>query len=395
MRKREALAKAYAKRHAAKRHAAKRHAKRRTPSTTPMCPYIVARFNRMLECMRLGIPYDYGIVPPGRIRLWSSSELLPFTVFSQDYTLKQWINIIAARKTSIFVSEREIAVRLESSFFTSQKYRWYARQWISRVRRKIMDKRIVGEEDFVTLQPIPCASRVTVYDLKCLRRYDFHTTTIYRTLLRSLLSNSYGIPNPHAPKNPFTNVPWSYGQMLTIVSQILQNLGRCHRFPHKLLRAYRNSEYDIKIFLKIAGLDLKISAAREFFGATEDPVTREIYEEVIDDLYGEEDYPASWRIIARLVKKRMLSLELMREWDNLVIAFWLYSNYKIFIAPYWSYEDIDNQYRILNSRSHAWWRTQPRRILPRGVTATTATTAIAATTATATTATTATVIAHV
>ena len=127
VRKREALAKALAK-----RYAAKRNAKRRTPSTTPMCPYIVARFNRMLECMRLGIPYDYGIVPPGRIRLWSSSESLPFTVFSQDYTLKQWIDMIATRKTSIFVSEREIAVRLESSFFTSQKHRWYHRLPIER-----------------------------------------------------------------------------------------------------------------------------------------------------------------------------------------------------------------------------------------------------------------------
>lgn len=349
----------------------------------------------MIECLRLGIPIDYGVTPPGRIRLFCFDETLPFTVYSTDHTLTEWLKLIETTRASIFGPQN--ALRLEACFSASQRLRRLARKWVTCVRRRIMNKRIVGTEDLVTLLPIPNASLVSVYDIKSLRRYDFHTTTIVRTILHSLMMNSYGIPSPHEPKNPYTNVPWSYGQMISIVGQIISNLGRRHRFPHYLLRAYRNAHYNIKTFLIAAGQDLKISAAREFFGAKDDPVTQEIYGEVIDDLYSEESHPMGWKTVVELVKKRMLSAELMKEWDNLVIAFWLYSNYKIYINPFWSYHEIDDQYLLLNRRSYIWWRTQPRSIVRRATaataaaTATTATTAFAATTATtATTATAAT-----
>ena len=363
MRRREERLKAFKKRKAAKC----KNPRRISTSTISICPYVLARFNRMIECLRLGIPIDYGVTPPGRIRLFCFDDTLPFTAYSTDHTLTEWLKLIETTRASIFGPAN--ALRLEACFSTSQRRRWLARKWITHVRHRMMNKRVVGAEDLVTLLPIPAASRVSVYDVKSLRRYDFHTTTIIRTILHSLMINSYGIPSPHEPKNPYTNVPWSYGQMISIVGQIISNLGQRHRFPHYLLRAYRNANYNIKTFLKTAGQDLKISAAREFFGAEDDPVTKEIYGEVIDDIYSEENPPVGWKVVVELVKKRMLSAELMKEWNNLVIAFWLYSNYKIFTNPFWSYKEIDDHYRLLNRRSYIWWRTQPRKILPRVSTA--------------------------
>jgi hypothetical protein len=340
-----------------------KRAKKRSMLSTPINPLIVERFRRVMDCYSRGVPVDYGPLPSGTIRFLTSDASFDCTVRAYDRTLTEWLELIDTMKNGIFDSVRKEGLRFEACFQANQRLRWFARKWIIHARRKIMDRRVIGEEDLVTLLPIPSDFLVSVYDTKTRNKYKFHTNTMVRTFMSALLYSSYGIAGPQIPKNPYTNVPWTLGQIVSIVGQIMRNQALHHRLPHTVIMGYRRSGYNIGSFMKSNTLLLSITAAQSFFKTVEDPVTIEVYGEMLDDLYGEEEIPYGWRCVKRLVHKRMLSDALMKQWDDYIIAYWIYSNYRIFIQPYVNYEEMDLQFQKLNAQSIIWWKNRPRRIL--------------------------------
>jgi hypothetical protein len=118
-------------------------------------------------------------------------------------------------------------------------------------------------------------------------------------------------------------------------------------------------------FLKKYGVGLKIYAAQTLFSAHEDPVTIEIYNETIDDIYSGNNLPTFSHRVSRIIKDRNLSAELTKEWNALVIAFWLYSNYNIIILPAKTYTDIDLIFRKLHLKTLEWWNLQLRNTVIR------------------------------
>jgi hypothetical protein len=365
-----ATAKAIAKERARANAKAKLNHKRRSykSSNVVMDPRIVERFNRGVECLRLGIPVDYGFPSRGSIRFLESDASFGLIVRAHDRTLQEWLALIKVMKTkAVSNSDKNHAIAFERFFYTNRRLRWLVYKWIGKVRRRIMDKRVIGEEDMVTLLPIPIDSLVSVYDIKGRNKYQFHTNTMVRTIVSSLAYGTYGVATPQEPKNPYTNISWTYGQILSIVGQLLRNQALHHRATSVIIVTYRSSNYDIQEFFKKNGVFLKLSAAKAFFAAKEDPSTIEIYNEVLDDLYDDEELPKSWSLVARLVKARHLSDDLMKEWDSVVLSFWLYTNNIIVMSPFVSYEDIIDQFHALNTTSLHWWRTQPRRIIRRPV----------------------------
>jgi len=330
-------------------------------------PRILQRFSRALECSKLGIPIDYGFPAQGSVRFLGSDALLPIRVKAHDRTLREWWILIHSMKASTLPSEKQAGEHLEEAFFNNQRLRWLACKWIRNVRCKIMNKRVVGAEDMVTLRPIPTESLVSVYDIRARNKYQFHTNTIARAIFNNLMCSSYGIAAPQFPKNPYTNAPWSYGQILTIITQVLRNLTYTHKAPSTPLLTYRMSNYNMPEFLKKYGLGLKIYAAKTLFSTQDDPTTIEIYNETIDDIYSGDNLPTRSYYVSRLVKGRKLPVDLKKDWDALVLTFWLYSNYNIVILPARTYTDIDAAFRKLHTKTLQWWNAQPRTIVRRGL----------------------------
>lgn len=328
-------------------------------------PRVLQRFSRALECSKLGIPIDYGFPSRGTIRFLTSDALLPIRVKSHDRTLREWCMLIQSMMVSPLQSEKQCADQLGKLFFNNQRLRWLACKWIRNVRCKIMNKRVVGAEDMVTLRSIPTESLVSVYDIRDRNKYQFHTNTIARTIFNNLMCSSYGIAAPQLPKNPYTNVPWTYGQILTIITQVLRNQTHTHRAPSTPLLTYRLSNYNMSEFLKKYGVGLKIYAAKTLFSAHDDPVTIEIYDETIDDIYSGDNLPTRSYYVSRLVKSRKLSVDLKKDWDALVLTFWLFTNYNIVILPARTYTDIDATFRKLHAKTLQWWNAQPRTIVRR------------------------------
>ena len=242
--------------------------------------------------------------------------------------------------------------------------RWTIRKWVDRVRRRIMDKRIVGEVDLYTTEAIPTDSLVSVYDLKSKSKYMFHTNTICRILLSGLTYNTYGIAEPKAPTNPYTNIPWSIGQLISIVGQIIHNLNRHHCSIPYYIYLFRKEMYNLKTFLSVNNAILQTDASVAFFKNAEDPYRNEIYNELVEDLYldNHDQLTSDWRTARSLIVNRNIVYTLMEKWDILVLSSWIWLNHKI---VYMQIEDIDAEFIKLHFETMSWWRAQVLRQMDR------------------------------
>ena len=334
--------------------------KKKTWSKNPYPPHvwkkIISWFEQCMIALQHGTTPDYGVSEHGTIRFFVAAEdiMLKSILMSYDRGLCDWIDFITKHKQSPFAFYKEKILMFEELFYRNQRLRWNIRAWIAKVRRRIMDKRIIGEEDLCTTMPIPLEAQVAVYDTSSRNKYLFHTNTIINSFLSRFQYSSYGIAAPKYPNNPYTNIPWTIGQSIAIVGQIFRNQALHHRMPHTLIIGYRLACYNIDRFFIENERPLHIHAAVTLFKTMDNPETREIYDEVLDDIFETGEEIIGYKSIKRAIKWRELPHEIMVRWDAIVLAFWLYSNYRIFILPYMTYYDLDTAFHTLCDISYAW-----------------------------------------
>lgn len=360
----------------------------RSRSSTPLHPFLMDRLARVFQTP-FGSPVDYGVSPPSTIRpfhlLGKEKHCIDSVITSHDRTLKEWLQLIHHYKHSDFPTEWNLPIRAEffpfdtmqkvgtyisDTLHYTQKYRMIAWKMVAKLRKRIMDKRIVGDTDLHTLEPIPQQWLVSVYDYKTRTQYQFHTNTIMKSMLHGLLYSAYGIADPKAPKNPYTNMEWNIGQMMILYGQIVRNLSHIHRHPNMFLMYYRNFQYNLTAFCNKKFQRLQVEAAIQFF---KDPTTaevNEIYKEVLEDLYqSNTEYPRfnNHAIMIKNILLRKPPVELLRRWDKLVISHWVWMNHELML--YWSdVDDFDAEFTDVHKKTSEWHLTHPRRIVRRGTT---------------------------
>jgi hypothetical protein len=148
------------------------------------------------------------------------------------------------------------------------------------------------------------------------------------------MHQSYALASPQSPKNPYTNLAWSLGQIIHIVDSIQ----RCfllahHRFIDPWIIAYRLNEYDNEKFLDANFRALQILAAGIFFSDPHNLFFESLYSETVDDLFDLVGCSRNNKIY-RSVRKRTdsLSESLMREWDDHVTIAFIYTNHELLLS---------------------------------------------------------------
>ncbi len=222
---------------------------------------------------------------------------------------------------------RHIAAdQLENCFRRTQWIRWQMRRILMALRRRIMDRRVIGEKDVGTLESIPPRLCVTVYDWRTRSRYQFHANTIHRHISEALRYQTMAMSMPRAPKNPYTNLPWSLGQLMVLYEQMqpcLWNVGR--HFLDPAVQAFYISTLDLKRFQAMYGAVLDVECARRFFRDLTSEYWELLYGETLEDMFAFL-HPENQIRLKFLLIHRNFSAELLREWDDLVIGFWCYDN---------------------------------------------------------------------
>lgn len=337
------------------------HAKHRKANKgLPPSKEAVAAFVATIQRTPLGPPAPSMI----RFLLPPAHPLASF----HDRTLSSWYLFVEQWKATQWFTKAQgdaIKTAIETAVYRNLRIRWILRKWIRRFCMRKADAKNTDPTDLCTTLPIPERALVTIYDMRNRNMYRFHYQTLQTLIQNSLLFQQYGIANPLYPKNPYTNLRWSHGQLLSIQQQIGECSAYHGRLPPPLLSNFRQAGLCLRSFTRQHRVLLHTQAAVNFFKKKHDNDVREIYHETLDDLYDEYYYirrPLKGRNrVIELIRSGTLVKELKEPWDALVVAFWIYTNHKILYGPYKEYDDLldqvkklhDSTYRVMIMRDQA------------------------------------------
>jgi hypothetical protein len=310
----------------------------------------------------------------GRIRwLFPRPELLTLEyalLTAYDRTVAEWdIFFMEQQKTTEFLPSLSFPLytHMLEEYRRHMRVRWMFKKWINRVRTRNALRRCVGTTDLYSLHPVPdhLAVRIVDYDSKSV--YIFHVSTIHRCCVSSLLYSSYGIASPQIPKNPYTNLPWKYGQMLELCRQINTIYASLHAFSNPMLISYMLSDYNLKQFTAVNTQYLRIAAAESMFKNVSDPDSQETYLETLDGLFdqGVGCIQSGWTAVRAQIVLRTLRADLLQRWDTLITASWIFDTYNMPYKHFSSVQIMNTEFNALFAESLAWWNAAPKTILRR------------------------------
>ncbi len=261
--------------------------------------------------------------------------VFPTSVLAVPIALPPVPPYVAGTVPDIWNHRPVAADQLEAWFRTNQRVRWAVRRVLLAWRRHVMDRRLVGAEgDVGTMEPVPPSWRVTVYDWSSRSRYCFHVNTIHRNIVEALRFQTLAMTSPQQPKNPYTNLPWSRGQLAAITDQIVRLFwGAGNRFPDRALQVFAQTRFNMLEFRCIMGPELEVECARDFFSTETSEYWDDIYEETMEDLllYSLRRNPTVQ--YCNLVVNRSLPRPLLSAWDELICGFWCFNNLNRIVLP--------------------------------------------------------------
>jgi hypothetical protein len=114
----------------------------------------------------------------------------------------------------------------------------------------------VAQMDPVTLEPI--RKPVYLFDHRAKRTFVFEATTLHRSIRSALTFQLYMVSDPKAPKNLFTNTPFSYGQLTSLFNQL-----QAHGLMTFELMAWRKMAFCISRYRMYMDTWLQVDAHRQ------------------------------------------------------------------------------------------------------------------------------------
>jgi len=273
-----------------------------------------------------------------------------------DRTLTEWLQHLdqIQKTTKAFPWYRKHVEALHDYFYKQQYIRRCVEKCAFRMIRRLIDRRPLDLCDLYTTLPIPTRSLVTVYDMQHRKKYAFHTHTATKLIELSLQYSSCGIAKPSAPKNPYTNVPWSFGQLMSMVQQISLHLLRNHTFPPADLQRLRRANYSILTLYTQNKRFMDIRAAEHFFQQKDEPWRDVIYEEIVHDLHDDMFLVPN---MTKVIMKRELPESILYEWDAVVLASFLETNLHIYTETFKTSQDIHTAVLRVHTRTIEYRRS--------------------------------------
>jgi hypothetical protein len=150
---------------------------------------------------------------------------------------------------------------MQNAIYTNQRIRWRFKRLLQRWR--LSRFRQANTIDVVTMEEPK--QPVYVYDWPTRTKYVFEATTLFRGIRTSLLLADELFPMPKEPKNPYTNQPFSYGQ-LHFTLNALRERGRADWATE----AFRTAGYDLTVFKRRNNMQLRLAALNSLFAKPTD-----------------------------------------------------------------------------------------------------------------------------
>lgn len=175
--------------------------------------------------------------------------------------------------------------------------------------------RFINTEDPATLTAprLP----IHVYDPKIKGTYVFDAFSLRKSIQMNLTFTDWMFPDPAAPKNPLTNLPFTMPQMLRILEQL-----RVANATNWWLEAYYQTKFNLDVMRKVFVTPLKLNSLTELVRNKSSEEYTEYLQEFIEEQFDVHDIDFnSHLIILKWAAARIPNDPYMIEWASAMYEF--------------------------------------------------------------------------
>jgi hypothetical protein len=283
----------------------------------------------------------------GTIRLLTPPPSVDSTLWDTDKTLTEWVNASHQNEHT------------HDIFVTNQRQRWLAWKVWHRITQRIWSRRSQCGIDMIDMAPITDTDAIMVNDATNRTIYRFHRRDLFNTLLSNICMSEEMLPNPRAPRNPWTNASFTYGQIVGVCQNLLQEYAKRGRCPPVLFSAFWAVQFDLGRFASENASLLSQHAIITYFKDINDH-NRDTISDTIIQLLTAAGVSCTPVGVRRWLRASPLT-EGHREWLAFARDYTLYMNLHVQIRPHWHTEElIYRDVRRLNQRFRITDNAGPR-----------------------------------
>jgi hypothetical protein len=223
-------------------------------------------------------------------------------------------------------------------FEANQRRRWLARTVWHRLTQRVWCRRTQCNVDMIDMAEVSDADAILVTDAAHRTVYRFHRRDLFNTLLSNICMSEEMLPNPRAPRNPWTNAPFTFGQIVGVCHSLLQDYARHGRCPPVLFSAFWAAQFDVRRFAAENASLLGQHAITAYFKDINDH-NRDTVADTIIQLLTEAGIACTPVGVRRWLRASPLTAG-HREWLRMASDYTLYMNLHVQVRAHWHTEDI-------------------------------------------------------
>jgi len=229
---------------------------------------------------------------------------------------------------------------MDDLFYTNQWLRWQFKRIVISYLIKKSRKRIIGaESDLVTGEPIAIDDQIKITSTKNRTMYVFSGNVLLKTARTCLEGQVASIPHVKVPHNPYTNTPFSLGELIQIYAKVVAYCGqKAKPFP-SILSLYRECKFQHHLLLRVNHNYLQLRASENYI--LNDDSRGDFFIETIQSLMEDFEEPLALEFDSRLI-----SYQRFRLWLRIEPAHHLLMSWKQLAADYWYYKQTEFLARV-------------------------------------------------
>jgi hypothetical protein len=224
---------------------------------------------------------------------------------------------------------------------TNQYIRWNLKKLLLRWLCRKAANRIL-DVDLISLESVPQEERLPMICMKSRSTYVFSGSSLLKTVRSSLESQSGSISNVKTPKNPFTNVPFTYAQLLYLTTQLAFWCLKKGKPLPAIITLYRESNFSTTNISRLHNNYLQYNATKTYM--FNDDISGIFFLENLEVLLDSFEHylPRFSRYLDVELFRAWLQEDrentMLKNWKQLVIDYWHYKQTEHFIRARWTNE---------------------------------------------------------
>ena len=240
----------------------------------------------------------------------------------------------------------EIYYEVEKIFYNNQWMRWQMKRLVLMYLQKKCKKRTIGEDnDIITGETIPKEEQVRIISIRNRTTYVFSGQVLVKTAKACLEGQTGAIPHVKTPHNPYTNTPFTYGELVKVYGEILTWCAKKGKALPGIIALYREYKFKNNMLLRVNHNYIQMKATESYI--LNDDVSGEFFIETMELILNDYELMLDVEFDSALI-----GYQRFRLWNQMEPKYYLVIAWKKLASDYWYYKQTE-QFPRENWRSEA------------------------------------------